>query len=47
MHFIEVYSVTGFDDPTLVAVSDNVYFKNYNLPMQGHLALTGDPTEMV
>jgi len=38
---------TGLDDATLVAVSDTVTFKNYDEPLQGHLALTGDPTEMV
>lgn len=37
----------GFDDPTLVAVSDNVSFKNYDVPLQGHLALSDDPTEMM
>ena len=37
----------GLDDATLVAVSDTVTFKNYDEPLQGHLALTGDPTEMV
>ena len=37
----------GFEDPTLVAVSDNVYFKNYNVPLQAHLALSDDPTEMM
>ncbi len=42
------YHHTGLDDPTLVAVSeDNVVFKSYNVPLQGHLALTDDPSEMV
>lgn len=38
---------SGFNDATLVSVSENVYFKDYNVPLQGHLALSGDPTEML
>jgi len=37
----------GFEYPTLVAVSNVVRFQNWNEPLQAHLALTGDPTEMV
>ena len=37
----------GFENPSMVAVSDNVYFKNYDVPLQGHLALSTDPTEMM
>ena len=36
----------GFDNPVLAAVSNAVMFKNPNEPLHGHLALTGDPTEM-
>ena len=36
----------GFDEPTLVAVSDVVSFANPNEPLQGHLSYTGDPTKM-
>ena len=36
----------GFDNPTLVAVSDVVSFMNPNEPLQGHLSYTGDPTKM-
>ena len=38
--------LSGFDNPTLVAISNTLHFWNYNTPMQGHLALTGDPTKM-
>ena len=31
----------------LLAVSEVVRFKNPNEPLQGHLALTEDPTEMM
>lgn len=37
----------GLDNPTLVSISSNVKFKNYNEPLQAHLSLTGDPTEMM
>ena len=37
----------GLSNPTLVAISNTVSFENYNEPLQGHLALTGDPTEMM
>ena len=36
-----------FNDPLVVAVSDKIRFRNWNEPLQGHLALTGDPTEMM
>ena len=36
----------GFDSPVLAAVSNAVTFKNPNEPLHGHLALTGNPTEM-
>lgn len=39
--------ILGLNDGTLVAVSDLVYFKNYNYPLQGHLSLTNDTTQMV
>ena len=39
--------ILGFEYPLLVAVSNVVRFKNWNEPLQAHLALTGDPTEMV
>jgi hypothetical protein len=38
---------TGFDDPELAAVSQVIQFQNWNEPTQVHLALTGDPTEMI
>ena len=38
---------TGFDDPELAAVSEVIQFQNWNEPTQVHLALTGDPTEMM
>lgn len=37
----------GFEDPTLVAVSDTVYFQDYNIPLQGHLALSNDSSVMM
>jgi len=37
----------GFDDPSLAAVSGVVQFQNWNEPLQGHLALNGNPTEMM
>lgn len=37
----------GFEYPTLVGVSTVVWFNNYNTPLQGHLALTQDPTQMM
>ena len=42
-----IFLVQGFEYPLLVAVSNVVRFKNWNEPLQAHLALTGDPTEMV
>ena len=36
----------GFDNPVLAAVSNAVTFKDPNEPLHGHLALTGNPTEM-
>jgi len=36
-----------FHNPVPVAVSNVVRFQNWNEPLQAHLALTGDPTEMV
>ena len=42
----DMLMLSGFDNPTLVAISSTVHFWNYNSPMQGHLALTGDPTKM-
>ena len=36
-----------FQDPVPVAVTDKVQFRNWNEPLQGHLALTRDPTEMM
>ena len=39
--------ISGFDNPTLAAVSNIVSFKNPNEPLHGHLALTNDVTEMV
>ena len=37
----------GFDDPELAAISPVIQFQNWNEPLQVHLALTGDPTEMM
>lgn len=37
----------GFSKPTLAAVSGVVQFQNWNEPLQVHLSLTGDPTEMM
>ena len=37
----------GFEYPTLVGISTVVRFNNYNTPLQGHLALTQNPTEMM
>ena len=42
-----IFLVQGFEYPLLVAVSNVVRFKNWNEPLQAHLALTGDPTQMV
>lgn len=51
MHFCLFYDymalTIGFEDPTLVAISGNVSFKNYDVPLQAHLALSDDPTEML
>ena len=41
------FSISGFDTPTLAAVSGVVAFRNWNEPLQVHLALVGgDPTQM-
>ena len=37
----------GSEDPVLLAVSDVITFQNYNEPLQGHLVLTNDPTEVM
>ena len=37
----------GFSKPSLAAVSGVVQFRNWNEPLQVHLSLTGDPTEMM
>ena len=37
----------GFETPIMVAVSEVVSFKNPNEPLHGHLALTGNETEML
>ena len=48
MHKMKLCSMhTGFESPTLVAISSVLQFSNYNVPLQGHLALTQDPTEML
>ena len=39
--------IAQFHDPVPVAVSETIQFRNWNEPLQGHLALTGDPTEMM
>ena len=36
-----------FSKATTLAVSEVVQFRNWNEPLQVHLALTGDPTEMM
>ena len=41
------FVIIGVDKPVLAAVSGIVQFTNPNEPLQGHLALTGDPTEMM
>ncbi len=41
------HSSAGLNKPTLVSISKTVSFYNYNEPTQAHLALTGDPTEMM
>ncbi len=38
--------VATFTDPVAVAVSEVVQFEKVNEPLQGHLSLTTDPTEM-
>lgn len=38
---------TGLGDPVLVAVTEILHFKYPNEPLQGHLALTEDPTTMM
>jgi hypothetical protein len=37
----------GFKTPSLASVSGLVTFQNWNEPLQTHLALTDDPTEMI
>ena len=32
---------------TVLAMSDIIRFKNINEPLQGHLSLTSDPTQMM
>lgn len=44
---LALFDFPGLSNPTLVSVSNTVSFENYNEPLQGHLALTGDPTEMM
>ncbi len=39
--------IANFTDPVAVAVSEVVRFVNPNEPLQGHLSLTTDPTEMM
>ena len=39
--------IATFHDPVPVAVTEAIQFQNWNEPLQGHLALTGDPTEMM
>lgn len=36
----------GLNNPVAAAVTQNIEFENYNQPLQGHLSLTGDPSEM-
>ena len=36
----------GTNFPVLASVSNLVTFENPKAPLQGHLAVTGDPTEM-
>jgi len=40
------YFTGGLDTPRLVAESEPVPFEDYNIPMQPHLSLTGNPSEM-
>lgn len=37
----------GFENPIMAAVSNVVTFSNPNEPLHGHLALTGNETEMM
>eukprot|EP00731_Ephydatia_muelleri_P019818 Em0012g643a len=37
----------GSQNPVLLAVSDIIQFQNYNEPLQGHLVLGDDPTEVI
>ena len=37
----------GLGDPVLVAVTEILHFKYPNEPLQGHLALTENPTTMI
>ena len=49
MYILYFYALilVGFDNPVLVAVSDEIVFKNVNERLQVHLSLTNDPTEMM
>ena len=40
-------TVMFWSNYTTLAVSGVVRFQNWNEPLQAHLALTGDPTEMM
>ena len=53
MRFANLIFVTNFrlfqngtSYPILVAVSNNVNFENPTQPLQGHIALTNDPSQM-
>jgi len=44
---VAAYFTNGFDSPVVVAESKPVQFTDPNRPMHVHMALTGNPTEMV
>lgn len=44
--YVVAYFTAGLIDPVLLAESAPVEFSNYHVPLQIHLALTGDPTQM-
>lgn len=44
--YVVAYFTGGLDTPTLLAESPAVDFENYHVPLQIHLALTTDPTQM-
>lgn len=46
MHTLSLHPV-GFDEPVLVATSNEISFKNVNERLQTHILLTNDPSEMV